>query len=545
MSKIGIQSQNGTINDFDRVAAKLPIAWMLLGNALGLKLARDIRARSKNTFLVLRTGGDWDYKSQAFIQGYLDDALRIAEPFQRAGLCDMLCPPNEPVVRNDVEAQQLNDQQVWYAGQLKAHGYRTGAYNFSVGNPDYPLWPWLQDGIRACDNWLLVHQYDVGAAHPEIFADTSLRHEKFIPLLAADVQANLKIGITECLDDLNTDGSIYGHGGGYRKLPDNGRLIQDYVEHLQWWEGEIAKEPRIKFATVFGYSMLEPWVGLGFDVANIDGDRQAFIDWLSPGVVDLSPTPPPNPEPEPDMTIEQERVKHAWESVGRGMDATGIPYDPTFAFPQAAIKYRLGAPLGKEYRYADQNGVPQAAQAFALGIVQCRENDFGNVLAYSLNDGKPLSATPTPEPPQPPVNKRLTTADVSQYGFRVEPYMPAPGEEFYGLVAIGNIQSGPQVSTTSTMFAVNAVGGAVIGEKLVHAYDSANHKFEKHDSPSVGIVLGPGSYIGPAGPQDRFYVALNDGQPGVWPTPKGDVLVAGMPNGQHWQATYTWQLMRG
>lgn len=203
MSRIGVSSQSGIIQDASKLLAKGLIAWLLLGNALSLDFARKIRAESPQTTILLRTGNDWAYKDQSFNHNYRDIALRVAEPFQKEGLCDFLLPPNEPVITNDVEARQLNDAQVWLAGEYKAHGYRTGAYNFSVGNPDTSLWPYLIPGIRACDGWLFLHEYDLGATHSEYYVWTSLRHRSVFPLIPSDV--NLKIGITECLDDLGTE----------------------------------------------------------------------------------------------------------------------------------------------------------------------------------------------------------------------------------------------------------------------------------------------------------------------------------------------------
>jgi hypothetical protein len=286
MSKIGVQIQSGTVQDFNKLMEKKPIAILLLGNAVGLQLARDIRAKSPGTIILIRTGNDWSYQEPQWTVDYAANALKVAAPFQKEELIDFLLPPNEPVIRNDVEARQLNDRQVYYAQTLKANGYKTGAYCFSVGNPDYPLWQYLQEGIKACDNWLFLHQYGMPTKPPE---DLELRHRKVKSLVPPDV----KIGITECLWDLGVDSSVYGHAGGYRSLPDNGHLIEDYLAKLGWWDGELAKDDYVKFTTLFGYSMEKPWNTLGFDVASDEGDRAKFISWLDSGSVIIPPVAQP------------------------------------------------------------------------------------------------------------------------------------------------------------------------------------------------------------------------------------------------------------
>lgn len=244
-----------------------------------------------------------------------------------------------------------------------------------------------------------------------------------------------------------------------------------------------------------------------------------------------------------------EIMRTAGQRVAAGVRSIGVDYLADSALFAKARGLGLKYPLGQEYRDRITGEPVIAGQAFGPDgvLLETIEGQWGmdQIKAFALLTGEPWTKPVDGGGGTLPVAKRLTTADVSQYGFRVEPYAPQPGESFFGLIAIGNIQSGPQVGTTSTMNAFNQVGGAAIGYKLTHAYDVANHKFEKHDSPTVGVVLGPGSYIPPSA-SDRFYVSADDGQQGgSWPTPKGDVLVAGMPNGNHWQATYTWMLMTG
>lgn len=697
MSLIGVQSQSGTIQQLNRVLEKKPLAYLLLGNAVNFGIARTIRDLSPSTLILLRAQAD-NWSLDAGVVDFAYRSMTIADPYQAAGLCDFLLPPNEPIVWNDVDARRLNTQMVQCAELYKSSGYSTGAYNFSVGNPDYPLWPYLQDGIAASNGWLFLHQY--GAPNMQRDAENlSLRHRKVWPLLRPDVQAMLKIGVTECFIDLGIGRAPDGEptAGGYHALrnptEDNLWWIRNLTQQLDWYDAELAKDQYVEFVTGFGYAMEEPWNGLGFDVAKEDPDREYFNNWMKVGG---TPIPKPDPEPEPapfafevyplpsvapisqafgvnpdyyrqfnlpghegiDLAVpigmpvlsvsagtiasasstgnygRHVRVTHAdgWQTlyahlsaiaaqVGQSVDAgdvlgnsgssgnttgphlhfglkhlgftytspngtvwpfnifdatdlleavavtggeimrtpgqrvaagvrsIGVDFLADSAFFEKARALGLKYPLGQEYRDRITGEPVIAGQAFGPDgvLLETIEWQWGmdQIKAFSLLTGEPWTKPIGDGGGTLPPAKRLTTTDVSQYGFRVEPYAPQPGESFFGLIAIGNIQSGPQVGTTSTMNAFNQVGGAAIGYKLTHAYDVANHKFEKHDSPTVGVVLGPGSYIPPSA-SDRFYVSADDGQQGgSWPTPKGDVLVAGMPNGNHWQATYTWQLMTG
>lgn len=492
MSKIGLQSQNGTIPDFGKVIAKQPIAWLLLGNAVNLGIAQAIRAASPSTLILLRTGGDWAYKDDAWNQAYLDHALQVAAQFQAAGLCDFLLPPNEPVISNDVEARQLNDRQVWYAGNLKARGFRTGAYCFSVGNPQYALWQYLQDGIRACDGWLFLHQYDVGAAHPEIYADTSLRHRNVKPLIAPDI--DLKIGITECLIDLNTRGDLYGHGGGYRALPDNGHLIEDYTAHLSWWDSELAKDAYVKFATVFGYSMLEPWVGLGFDVANDDGDRQTFINWLQPGTATIPPPVDPPPTGGSMTTAEKRSAD--------GFVAAQVAYNKDAAIFKYAQAQGLGYPVTNEYE-ATYDAAVWVNQGYADAIVGCVKGDWGNVKAFDWLTGAPY-VPPTTPPVQPPTNPQICPAVIAANGAVCE--LISPPRKY--VLAGASVKQG--VSAFCVVTVIGRHGVPAVGVRVVNIFkDSTNGEVVQTDgSGAARFQFGASSASSVAG-QGPFTFAVS------------------------------------
>lgn len=394
MPKIGVQSQSGTIPAFNELMARKPIAYLLLGNAVGLTLARDIRARSPKTLILIRAQPDnWEL-TQSFTDDFIDRSLRTADPFQREGLIDFLLPPNEPIVFNDVAARNLNGLMVSVANAYKAAGYWTGAYNFSVGNPDYPLWQYLQDGIVASDGWLFLHEY--GA--PNLYRqseDLALRHRKVLPLLSPSVRAMLKIGITECGIDLGIGRPPDGEptAGGYRNLRKQGDSddywIDNFLPQMSWWDGELAKDDYVKFCTMFGYAMETPWNGLGFDPAMYDNDRSKFIAWLSSGVAPIPPVPVPNP-PEETMTPEEQRSNDAF-------NAAGVAFNREAALFKYAQANNLGYPVTDEYS-TSRGGVSYVSQGYAAAILEVKVNDWGNVRPYDWLTGAPYV------PPAPPSN---------------------------------------------------------------------------------------------------------------------------------------------
>lgn len=537
MSKIGLQSQSGVIVDLGRILQKKPVSYKLLGNALNLGIARSIREQSPQTFLVIRTGSNWAVDDDGFIQRYADEAATLAGPFLNAGCCDLLEPPNEPVVQTVEWAKLLNDRQVQYATIMKSRGFRVGAYNFSVGNPDYPLWPFLQDGIRASDYWLLLHEYGAPFMDSDP-VNLALRHRKVLTLLAPDVRAQVKIGITESGIDL---GEI-GQAGGYRKMPQpsgNRRIIDVFLQQLEWYDNELAKDPYVHFVNMFGYGMQEPWVGLGFDLSEVEEDRETFISWLKSGVVDLSgESAPPvsNPPPQGVNVITSDEIKQA------------IPYLVKVA--QAA---RMGASVYGERDVKAGDGKTYHLWMFDRGGVGTEDGKYGPSDAFYF-DPVTYAISKTPPAVQPPVGtspavQRLTTADFAAAGwpFQVIPYQPKPGEMFFGLVGYSDFKA--KQGTETQVLVANATGALVTGYKVTHAFDEANHKFEQplQDSPQAKFDLGGGSYI-PNGqtPQDRFYVALDDGVFGQkWPTPRGDIFLGGMPGQEHFEGKVTMQLMTG
>lgn len=555
MSKLGVSSQSGIIQDASKVLAKHPIAWKLFGNAFSLDFARKIRAESPSTLIILRAQPDNWALDAAFTNSYIDRATRAAEPFQSIVPQDKLLlePPNEPIIQNIDNAKLLNELQVTVAHAYYARGFTPLGYQFPVGNPDYSLWQYLEDGLLACDGWIGLHEYGAPTlqSHAE---DLSLRHRKvYANYLSPAAKAKLKVVITECALDFGIlttrtlpDG--FPTAGGYRAMPqvndDEDYWIKSLTSQLNWWDAALAQDPYVIATTIFGYAMEHPWET--FDVSAIDTDRIYWIDQYQGGIavippyvppVSTSPSPSPSAQPEPDVITPAQTI------------AT-LPF-----LVKRAIQLDLGPSIYGEYDAYGDDGTYHA-WIWQRGGVIVKDGDYGsleNAHLFNPQTGEPMSEPlpwpdggETPTPPNP--IKRLTTADLPpEYGIVVNSYSPKPGEKFFGLVGAGNFKSGSGVGTQTLLMAVNEQGSPVIGYFLTHAWDTEFLKSETFPSPTVGIILSTGSYYTPPalGP-DRFYVSKGPSPSGAWPTPfPSDVVIGGMPGGQHFEAQFTWQLMTG
>lgn len=503
--------------------------------------ARKIVAESPDTLIILRAQMDnWEL-SASFTNSYIDRATKAAEPYlaiiPKGKL--LLESPNEPPVDTVDQVKLLNDLQITVAKAYFARGFTPLGYQMSVGQPDYSLWPYLEDGLLACDGWVGLHEYGAVTlqSHTE---DLSLRHRKVRSLLSAEAQAKFKVVISECGLDFGIrsfrnlpDG--FPTSGGYRAMPQQGDnenyWIQTFTDQLSWWDAELAKDPYVIASTLYGYAMQHPWET--FDVSAIDTDRSFFINWIQSGSVTPIPPEPPVTTITPAQTI-----------------AT-VPF-----LVKRAIQLDLGPSIYGQYEAWDADRNLYYAWIFQRGGVVVKDGDYSsldNAKLFNPQTGE-LMAQPLPwpcggiTPVPPPPAKRITTADLPpEYGIIVQSYSPKPGEKFFGLVAAGPFLSGPSVGTQTTLMAVNEQGAPVIGYFLTHAWDETQHKSETFGSPSVGIILSTGSYYNPPaiGP-DHFYVSKGASPAGAWPMPyPSDIVIGGMPNGQHFTTTYTFQLMTG
>lgn len=475
--KTFLQNQSGIIPNFPQMLSKHPGSFKILGNGLSLGAARQ--AKDAGCFIVIRTGGNWAVDDDSFIQRYADEASRLAGPFLQAGLCDLVEPPNEPVVQTVELAKLLNDRQIEYARIMKARGFTVGAYNFSVGNPDYPLWPYLWDGIRASDYWLLLHQYDA----PRMDSDPvnrSLRHRTIRPLMPADIRENIRIGVTETGIDF---GCIGQNLGGYQNMPqppNDKRIIDEFLDQMTWYEMELAKDPEVLFLHLFGYGMLEPWVRLGFDIASIEEDWRAFGQWLQGGLVVVPPihtVPPPNPHPEEPMEPTAAQTVASVPFLIKASEQT--KYGPG----------GLGQPVYGEYPATGAGGEEWTCWIFLRGGLKVKVGnyaDFSGVVLFNPTTGEHM-AEPLPWPTagsgEPPVIPPVPNPDpgtmlpykfpnaLTMIGAVGEEGQPTAGQPFYRLTGAA-VRQGVSAFMVVTVIGLN--GTPVIGAKVVNLFPDGN-----------------------------------------------------------------------
>lgn len=549
INKVAFQCQ-AIPQGYEALLATNPVNVKFLGNGLNEEAVRKVPLECGVTFR--RAGGDEDFTRDPVNEGiaWANETFAVLERFLRIrpdAIVETINEPNPTVVINNVYdkpasielAKKLNAFQVSCANRLHQLGVqKVGAYQFSVGQPpcrrfngDDTLWPYLLDGIRA-SNILLLHEYsarrmqDRGTAY-------CLRYRDVLAELAT-FGVHPLVGITETGIDR---GVIAGKVGGYRD-PDNGTTIDDYISDLQWYATEIAKDNAVQFAHVFlaGRSD-DKWKT--FDVAEEDPEREKFRQFLQwrPAV-----TPPSNPNPGPPMTIQQERIKAATNSIGRNVDEFGVVYEPSFAFPQFAAGLKLGPPLGQEYRYTRSDNARMAGQAFRDAIVECIDGQFGNSAAYSWDDGELWTRPPSGGGGTPPANTLppfSVPPALTSIGASATPGSVPPGDTLYRLTG-ASVRQGVSAFCRVVVIGVNRL--PAVGVQVVNLFPDGNGEILVTDgSGAVQFNYGASSAFTPPapGPFTIFCAegaVKTEGPPKrvTWTRKISDTVTSlGDPNGEH------------
>jgi hypothetical protein len=215
-----------------------------------------------------------------------------------------------------------------------------------------------------------------------------------------------------------------------------------------------------------------------------------------------------------------------------------------------ANKWDLGQHLYGEVEKAAADGKSYIINMFAGGGVVVEKGHYAATdgkyfdrKTFAISDSPPGNVIKPPEilPPPGVINPARLTALPN--GLRVVPYVPRPGEAFWGLVQAGSWKL--NVGTELIVITRNAQG-SVFDVPVVNAFGASS--YEQHMSDGNGTVrfdFGPGSgYSAPALPPNQIYVSWGDGVPGeLWPAARGDKVLFGFPGGAHLEGTITFQLM--
>ncbi len=391
---------------------------------------RAVKAASPRTLLL---GREYVHESQQVFGDPLADARRFFERMKLSadnlrGVYDGWMAYNESAVWNPTEAAHLSAFHVEWARLCHAAGFRCGAYSFPEGHPDLALWPYLVDGVRACD-WLFLHEYDA----PEMWRTQGwrcLRYRQVYSALPPDVRAKLQIVVTET----GLDGGVRNEATGQPFAPQRGWKhfgdMAHYLDSLKWYDGELQRDPYVVGAAIFAAK----WdTGGGtFDVA----DEAALRDYIGSGGPPM-PHPSPAPAPAPAM--------QAWcpfatarpvpfASYGRGRMGHGVKAIvlhiadgplaaiwPTFANPANPVSTHFA--IGKRGEIEQYVGIDDTA--------------YGNGLTYAggrWHNARGKEVTPAWSGLEPGVNPNLTTISIEHEGRPGEPMTPQMADAQYRLL---------------------------------------------------------------------------------------------------------------
>lgn len=467
MNKFGFQTQSGTAPDWHLIDFTRAAAVLLYGNALNLDMARLVRQRSPQTLILLRAPAwDW-YVDTVWTMDFARECARVVQPFLAAGLCDAVLSPNEPVVKNVEEAKRLNECQVLFSNFVHSNlGVDVVAYNFSVGNPDYPLVEHLRTGAESAE-YIGLHCY--GYSYPDYRLGTAaehyaLRYRRFMQLLGV----SRRVIVTET--------GIDTRDGGYKspRAYESGIRVGDLLDDLKWQQQRANEDDYLAACILFGAGMegsLIKWKS--FDVLDDPGHHQAFrsfVSGLEPVTAKITPgvptIPPPDPEPEPEPP------------AGGAMN----PSDLVASIPallKKAAEQKLGAALSGEV-YFDSNGKRYVRQVFAGGVVVTQEGQWAlsQIEVRDALTGQPIMAPPSPPPTDtPPPSDFVFPPALTAIGAVGVPGVPVAGLPFYRLNG-ASVRRGISAFMVVTVF---SHGAPKIGAKVVNLFPDGNGEVVETD----------------------------------------------------------------
>ena len=216
-------------------------------------------------------------------EAYFAEMLPFAE--QMRGLYSYWMAYNEPVINSVQDAQNLNAFTVRWSQLMHQAGFKTVAYSFGVGNPGFEYWPYLLDGLRACDV-LGLHEYSA----PEMSNMVPWLCLRYRTVRDTYLPADLK-NIPIIVEETGIDGGPLGpeHAQkGWRCFGNESHYLHD--RSLQWYDNEIQKDPQVLSANIFAASWDQsncPPITDSFGIAHCN----SIWDYIASG--GPAPEPPP------------------------------------------------------------------------------------------------------------------------------------------------------------------------------------------------------------------------------------------------------------
>jgi hypothetical protein len=177
---------------------------------------------------------------------------------------------NEPVI-------QTHELMRWYAAHekervriLAENGRKACIANFSVGNPDLPLWPSFYDAIDAAiaqGGILGLHEY--GTPMQQLFDETAGegwltgRYRKLYRQFLIPANKVIPLAITETGVDVVAPAGWKNHF-----------TEEEYLEQLKWYDGLLREDDYVLGATIFALE-IPGW--FSFDIAPIVDRLAAYV----------------------------------------------------------------------------------------------------------------------------------------------------------------------------------------------------------------------------------------------------------------------------
>ena len=397
---------------------------------------------------------------------------------------------NEPVI-------QTNELMDWYAQFeaervriLAGQGKKAVIANFSVGNPDLPLWPAFYPAIDAAlthGGILGLHEYGTpmqqhfdfntgegwfAGRYRKLYRQFLIPEGKVIPLV-----------ITECGVDVVPPVGWKNHF-----------TEAEYLDQLKWYDSVLLEDDYVLGATIFALEI--PGWG-NFDIAPIMDELTAYVA--------SGTTPPPVPG-QPDVIVESTSVvpptpapgdsvtfTAVVRNVGGASTPSGVPLGVAYFIDGTYTSYGItSSPLaaGASVMLTTQGGPWTATsgshtlRALADDINRFEES---NELNNDLSVGFEVGAGPTPGLP-----------DVVVDSVAAVPAQPAPGQQVTFTSVVRNAGSAPTPA------------GVAIG--LAYLLDGAYTTWGSVGGPwapgaSVTITTQGGSWTAVAGTYELIALA--------------------------------------
>ena len=420
--------------------------------------------------------------------------------------------------------QRLNAFLAGFAERARELGFKPVGPNFSVGYPecyiqgtDYELWPnaWqgLADGLREIKKSggaLGLHEYGwpdllAGWSDSKQLGYTIGRHKAVYRCLPPDLQ-DLPLYLTE----YGIDALLAGQQGGFWHNRDENAPAWYMAQMRTAWDKVYRTTPQLRGACHFIHASNNPELWEEYDTTRTDTARELFVSFMQEDLAPAVPpdvTPPVNGgNPGDSMPTQTQMLNATWNAIGRGLDATGIPYNPGAAFVAKAYQLQIGPPTSKEFR-ADIDGVRYAFQVFRDAFLWCKEGDWDRAKAYDLLTAQPYQAQPPVVVPPPGIPPFVFPSILSAAGFIGVEHQPIAGRPFYRLAPQAAVRLSVSAFCDVTVIGKNGV--PAIGVQVVSLRADGKGEILMTDgSGKARFNFGTGSaFTPPARPPFDIFIA--------------------------------------